>query len=126
MQGFNNYSGEMSYISDWDIKHREIARRTENIKKSNKESFGSFNEELNAVWDNKCDVCYHRYSCKFNGKGTCPRPESYFTSVEHDAALKDEVLDKVIKKLENIDSCGWAMFSLCLIKEIVDDVKKGK
>lgn len=60
------------------------------------------------------------------GEQKCPTPNSYFESKEHDATLTEEVLDKVLKRLTNIDSCGWAMFSLCLIKEIVEDVKKGR
>lgn len=122
MDKINNYTGSPYYYDEWIERQKKASK----VKKANKEEFGSFSSELKAIWDNKCNTCYHRYVCKFKNKGTCPTPNSYFESKEHDKAVMEEALDKVLKRLTNIDSCGWAMFSLCLIKEIVEDVKKGR
>lgn len=36
---------------------------------------------------------------------------------------RKEALDKLVEKLEAIDPCDFASYTLCLIKEIVQDIK---
>lgn len=92
----NRYTGEASAIDEWMERQRIAAE----VKKTNKKDFDSFSKELNAIWDNKCDFCFHRYVCKFKNKGTCPTPNSFFTSKEHDAYVRAEAIEEMLKLSE--------------------------
>ena len=121
--GINNYTGDFSYYDDYQF---ELMRRTEAIRKANKEAFNTFNEELNAVFDNKCDVCYHRYMCRYKSKYNCPTPQSYFSSEIHDNQVRNEAFKKLREMMQEKDQSKWAIFSKASIDEMIDKIKESK
>lgn len=119
MDKINNYTGEPYYIDEWFERQRKAAE----IKKANKEAFNTFNEELSAVFDNRCDICYQRYVCRYKSKYNCPTPQSYFSSELHDKMVVNEAFKKLKDLLNEKDSSKWAMFSRALLEEMMDQVK---
>lgn len=114
----NRYTGEASAIDEWMERQRIAAE----VKKTNKKDFDSFSKELNAIWDNKCDFCFHRYVCKFKNKGTCPTPNSYFESKEHDAQVKADTIDEFVGLIENTYGYDYASD----IKPLAEQLKEKK
>lgn len=121
--GINNYTGDFSYYDDYQM---QLMQRAEAIKKANKDAFNNFSDELNAAFDNKCDVCYQRYVCRYKNKGNCPTPQSYFSSEIHDKQVRNEAFKKLKELMQEKDSSKWAMFSRTLIEEMIDEIKEGK
>ena len=119
MDRINNYTGKPYYYDEWFERQKKAAE----VKKANKEAFNNFREELNAVMDNKCDVCYQRYICRYKNKGNCPTPQSYFSSELHDKQVRNEAFKKLREMMNEIDCCKWAMFSRELIDEMIDQIK---
>ena len=122
MNGINGYTGEQYYIDEWFERQRKAAE----IKKANKDAFNDFREELNAAFDNKCDVCYQRYVCKFKNKGNCPTPQSYFSSELHDKQVRNEAFKKLKEMMKEKDMSLFATFSRAMIEDMIDDIKEGK
>lgn len=102
MDRINNYTGKPYYYDEWFERQRKAAE----IKKANKEAFNTFKEELNAVIDNKCDVCYQRYVCRYKNKGNCPTPQPYFSSELHDKQVRNEAFEEMLKLSEEWKNNG--------------------
>lgn len=96
----------------------------ERLKRERLEAFNNSSEDIAQVWTCNCNKCLHRYICKDNHNGYFCK--SFIDVAEHDKALTEELITRIIGKFEKIDRCEWAMFSLCLVKEVLEDVKKGK
>lgn len=80
-------------------------------------------KELTAVIDNKCDVCYQRYVCRYKNKGNCPTPQSYFSSELHDKRVIHEAFKKLKEKMREDNPYKLAMFSRSAIEEMIEQVK---
>lgn len=56
--------------------------------------------------------------------GYCEDAQTYCSEAEKNYKRgADASLDKLVERLEQIDDCEFASFTLCLVKEIVQDLK---
>lgn len=98
MEGFNNYLEQFSPYYSAKLAHQEdIYKSVREHKRNAKEQFNNANE-LGAVWENKCETCYHRYSCSARGLGACKFPQSYLNSKEHDDYVVMEYIHNQTRK----------------------------
>lgn len=132
MGGIKNIKGYFEPLSERELYLQELKAKAEKTKAEHKNGLNSY-EGNNSLWAHNCNNCYHRFICNQKHNGYICK--LYFSSEEHDKLLKAslrlnearaDALNELLARLEKIDPCEFAMFSLGLIREEVEAMTGGQ
>jgi len=94
MEGFNNYTGHMSYISTWEERQRKMEQNKADVKRDRFDLFNDLGIESKEVIDGigDCSKCFYKYNCHKKQNGYYCR--HYLDCSEHDKKVWNSAIEE--------------------------------